>query len=530
VSSVPITESPASPPPPGAPAASSSFLRISLVFGAVSFAAYLLSLGKSIVITHYFGTSAEMDAFAVAVLVPNLLGALATGSASAGLIPALAVAERQSAQRRADTYRTCFVLLVGASAAITLALAVFARQLLRAVAPVFAGDRLAIAERLAPTASLLFLLTAIYAFGSAELLSRKKYIWVAAAPAINTVISLSGILAFHSSGAAILVWGLVAGLAVQALVVSIPAWLASAGGSCTCWGDLHVARALSAQLTLLAVSSVGVTNVFVDQVIASLLPTGNVSALSYASSLNSVAMQVIVMSMGWIALPNLSELAAAQDLSRLRSKVRICVITAVMMAAPACLLIVGLGHTAIRILFEHGRFHADSTRLVYLAWAGYSLGLVPASIGMMASRVANAMHENWLLFRVGIGLLVVNGILDYVLMRVAGIIGITLTTSVVYCAAAVLLYSSLGAHVGALLDKRTLRRVLAVVVAAVAAALPAAILRLLAGSGLVASVIQLVVFLVALILTYQSAGVIAWSPRRGNSPVWQWVQLSVGES
>ncbi len=531
MSNATVVAPPAPAPAESASVSSSSFLRSSLVFGSVSLGAYLFSLVKTVVVTHYFGTSAEMDAFTVAILVPNLLGALLAGSASAGLVPALAVAERESAQRRADTYRTSFVLLVGACAVASVALAIFARQLVHLVAPAFAGDRLAIAERLAPGASLLFLLTGIYAFASAELLSRKRYALVAAAPAISTVLSLLGILAFHSRGAAVLVWALVAGLAVQALLVSIPAWLASAGGHCTHWHDSHVSRALSAQLTLLAVSGIGVTNVFVDQVIATLLPTGNVSALSYASSLNGVGMQVIVMSMGWIALPNLAELAAAQDISRLRQKVRLCVITAVMMAAPACLLIVGFGQTGIRMLFEHGRFSADSTRLVYLAWAGYSLGLVPVSIGMMAVRVANALHENWLLFRIGMVLLIVNAILDYALMRVAGVMGITLSTSIVLCASSIFIYRGLRSRVGGLLDLKTVRRIVTVVGAAIVAAIPAAVIRLLAGSGLMASGVQLAVFLVGLALAYQSAGAIAWRVRRGpDSRAWPWVHLSIEES
>ena len=278
-------------------------------------------------------------------------------------------------------------------------------------------------------------------------------------------------------------------------------------------------------------SSIGVTNVFVDQVIASLLPTGNVSALSYASSLNGVGMQVIVMSMGLVALPNLAELAATGDLARLRQKVRLCVITAVMMAAPACLIIVGLGQTGIRVLFQYGRFDADSTRLVYLAWAGYSLGLVPVSIGMMAVRVANALHENWLLFRIGIAMLVVNAILDYALMRIAGVMGIGLSTSFVYCATTVLLYRALRARVGALLDHRALRRVVGVAAAAVVAAFPVAVIRLFAGSGLMASGVQLAVFLVGLTLTYQSAGVVAWRVRRGPDwRAWRWVHFSVEET
>jgi putative peptidoglycan lipid II flippase len=532
VSSAPVAEPCARESLASAPSAgSSSFLRNSVVFGSVSFGAYLFSLVKTVVVTHYFGTSAEMDGFAAAVMVPNLLGALLAGSASAGLVPALAAAERESAQRRADTYRTSCVILVGGCAVASAALAFLGRQVVHLVAPAFSGSRLLIAERLAPAASLLLLLAGIYAFASAEMLSRKKYVAVAAAPAISTVLSLLGILMFHSRGAAVLVWALVAGMAVQALMVSVPAWLASAGGRLTHWHEFHVARALSTQLALLAVSSIGVTNSFVDQVIASLLPTGNLSALTYASSLNGVSMQVIIMSMGWIALPQLAELVAAQDISRLRQKVRLCVITVVMMAAPACLLIAGLGQTGIRVLFEHGRFSSESTRLVYLAWAGYSLGLVPASIGMMASRVANALHENWLLFRVGIALLIVNAVLDYALMRAVGLPGITLSTSIVYCFSCVLLYRSLHARVGEILDHRTLRRIARVAAAAALAAIPAAALRMFAGSGPIASALLCVLFLAGLAFAYQRAGVIAWHiPPRPDWRPWHWVNLSLEES
>ena len=509
---------------------SPSFLRSSLIFGSVSFATYLLSLVKTVIVSRYFGTSAEMDAFTIAVLVPNLLGALIAGSASAGLVPALAVAEREGAQLRADTYRTSFVLFMAGCTVASVALAIFGKQLVHLVAPAFTGDRLAIAERLAPGASLILLFNGVYAFSSAELLSRKKYVLVAAAPAITTLLSLLGIMAFRSRGAAVLVWALAAGLAVQALVVFFPTWAACSGGRCTRWRNPSVTRVLSAQWVLLAVSSIGVTNSFIDQVISTLLPPGNVSALSYASSLNCVSMQVIVMSMGWIALPNLSELAAAHDLTGLRRQMRTCVITTVMIAAPACLLIVGLGETSIRVFFQHGRFDANSTRLVYLTWAGYSLGLVPAAIGMMAVRVANALHENWLLFRVGMALLAVNAILDYALMRVAGVMGITLSTSFVYCISSVLLYRALRAHVGELLDNETLRHILKVAGAVAVAAIPAAIIRVLAPPGFMISAAQFGVFVVGLVLAYQRAGVIACCIRGQDWRAWRWVHVCVKES
>lgn len=527
-----VEEAPASLAAPAEAALSSAaFFRNSAVFAGAALAACLLGLVKTAVVSRYFGTSAEMDAFAVAVLVPNLLGGLVAGSANAGLVPALAAAERQGAQRRADTYRT-FLLLMGSASAVTaLALAVLAKPLVHVVAPAFAGKRLAIAQQLAPGASLLFLFTGIYACAAAGLLSRRRYALVAGAPAVSTALSLAMIVAFHARGAAVLMWAAVGGMFIQAIATSVPAWMASAGGHCTCWRDPCVRRALSAHLVLLAVSSLGMTNSFVDQVIAGLLPTGNVSALSYAASLHNVGMQVIVMSLGWTVLPNLSELAAARDFSRLRGKVRAYVLAAVMLAAPACLLILGLGRPALCLLLEHGRFHADSTQLVYRAWAGYTVGLVPVSIGMMAARAANALGESWLLLRIGMVALAVNATLDYALMHVAGVMGITLSTSIVLCTTSILIYRGLQARVGTLLDLKTARRIAKVAGAALAAAIPAAVIRLVAGPGTVIAGVQVFVYLILLLFAYQRVGIVIWNaPQRLDFRAWQWIRLSVEDS
>ena len=55
---------------------SSSIFQGVLTFGLLSGVAYFASLLKTLVITRYFGTSAQMDAYAMAVLVPNFLAAL----------------------------------------------------------------------------------------------------------------------------------------------------------------------------------------------------------------------------------------------------------------------------------------------------------------------------------------------------------------------------------------------------------------------------------------------------------------------
>src|SRR5450755_2816315 len=297
------------------------------------------------------------------------------------------------------------------------------------------------------------------------------------------------IWASGSRGIMVLVWALVLGTAAQAAVVAIPAWKASKDGTVVSCFDSGVREVLAAQVALLGVATIGVVNVFIDQIVSTWLPAGNVSALNYAATLNNIVMQVVVMTLGWVALPDLSELAAAGDEDGLRKRMRSCLVIAVMMAAPVCAIILCFGQTAIRVVFQHGQFQEHSTHLVYLAWAGYSTGLVPAAIAMMAVRLANALQANSMLLRIGAILLVLNACLDFVLMRTIGLLGISLSTSTVYCVAGVLLYVSLRTHVGNILDRSTWRLVGSIICGNAVAIVPVLVLaRLFAPSTIIAGI------------------------------------------
>jgi putative peptidoglycan lipid II flippase len=479
-----------------------------------------VSLGKTILVSHFFGTSPEMDAFTVAIMIPNLLGSLIIGSTVAGLVPGLAHAERSGAENRALVFRSSLCLFVVGCAVLTLLLASTSRFFIPLLAPAFDNYRVNLAIRMGQWASLLVVLNSIIGFATAELLSRKEYALSAVSPAISSFVSLLLLLAFHARGSKILVFSLLAGLAVQAIMMLIPSWIGSRDGHLTRWRHPEVMGLISGQFQLVAVSSIGVANGFVDQVVAALLPSGGVSALNYAGNLNTVVMQVVVMAMSSAVLPSLSAAAAANDTQALSNRIRSCAVAALMLAAPACLCVLLFGETAIRLLFQHGLFRADSTHLVFLAWAGYSFGLIPAAIGMTATRVANAMRENALLFRIGLALLGVNAILDILLLKCFGIIGITLSTAIVYCLSGILLFRALNRRIGNLLDRPTLVRLASIIVCTFVAGLPATLMHRYLGSGMFSSALQLTVFIVAVLLLYRSCGILRFHRNAPGLVAW----------
>jgi putative peptidoglycan lipid II flippase len=431
-----------------------STLNSSVKFGMVSLLAYGFSFGKSLVVANYFGTSAEMDAFTLAALLPNLLATLLTGGFAISLVPALAAADLKGRDERANTFRAGLLLFTSTATLAAVLLAALARPAMKLIAPGFDAGKQMLAAGLLRWCAALLPLNAVYAYCSAELLSRRKYVAVAAAPIISTVISVAALLAFARSGVKVLAMGLVAGTLFQAAAVAMPAWITTRLHSGLHWWTLEVKSLMREQAPLLLISSFGVVNVSVDQFMAGLLPSGSAAALSFATNLNLVVTQVVVMAASWVLLPELSKLAAEGKHEALKLKVRESISGISLVAIPAAIAIFVLGGTAVQVLFQHGRFDGNSTQQVSRIWMGYTCGLLPFAVAMVPVRLLNATRQNRFLVRVGIAALAVNSGLDYLLMRWLGPVGISLSTSLVYLCSSILIFRFVRSLVPGIVDSK----------------------------------------------------------------------------
>lgn len=500
----------AAPPP--------TLFRHSLIYGGVSFAAYGLSMVKAIVVARWFGISPEMDAFVLAILVPNLVGSLVTSTTAGALVPVLARAEKNGQAARATVFRSAFLIFFCICLLLTLIVALCSGFIARHLGSALDPYRLMLTTKMLRWTSLLIVATGVYAFCSAELLSRKRYAFVAAAPAIATSFSLVLILALHRLGPDILVWSLIVGTVVQAIVILVPTWSASAGGRNLAWRSPLVIRAITAQGSLLGAATIGVANVFIDQIFSTLLPPGNVSALNYASSLNSGLMQICVMSLAWVALPELSVLVALGKLDELRARLRYCIVLAVMISAPVTASVIVFGEKAIQVLLQHGRFEQNSTQLVFLAWLGFSLGLVPAAVSMIFVRLINALDSNAILFRIGAFLLIANAVLDYAFLRIWGLFGICLSTSLVYCLSLAILLWVMRSRVGGVLNLKMIRLLSFILAAAFVPIIPVLLVRLVFPGSMLSTALQIFLFMSFLIAMYSMLRLVKFRPESSRLP------------
>lgn len=433
--------------------AKGSLFRASACYALASLGAYVLSLVKAIIVARFFGTTSSVDAFSIAVLVPNLAATLIAGSTAAALVPVLSQAERKGPGERAKLFRSGLVFFAVLSCLFVLLLWFGSSSLVRVLASNFSTDQQHLTIRLLNIAAPMLLFATVAAYCTGELLYRRRYFVAAGAPAMVTLTSIVLLFIWSKIGISILVIGLVVGTAIQACVVSVLAWRSNSDPAAGPIWNPFVSKLVVQQLALTFVASIGVVNGFVDQAIAALLPAGTVAGLNFANTVHTAVTQIIVMAISWVVFPDFAEMFAAADHEKVQNRAVQVVTVLVLVAGAATALIIGTGDEWIRLLFQHGRFDQKSTALVFHLWVGYSLGLVPLAIGMIPARLLSAAGRNQVLGWIGAGTLLLNIVFDLLLMRLFGPLGISLSTSVIYVLTAILNLMAVRKILGIRLEK-----------------------------------------------------------------------------
>jgi putative peptidoglycan lipid II flippase len=98
--------------------------------------------------------------------------------------------------------------------------------------------------------------------------------------------------------------------------------------------------------------------------------------LNYAFRIRHLPSGLFGVAVGTIATTGLARRAAAGDMDGLRATLRHGISMLAFLSVPATLGLLALGVPIVRLLYEHGRFHARDTEATATALGLYSLGLV----------------------------------------------------------------------------------------------------------------------------------------------------------
>ncbi|PYM24113.1 MAG: murein biosynthesis integral membrane protein MurJ [Candidatus Rokuibacteriota bacterium] len=376
--------------------------------GAATLASRVLGFARDMVVALAFGAGPITDAFFVAFRIPNILRRLlAEGALSTAVIPVFT--DYAVNHPRGELVRMLRAILAAALLVLgvtTLVGVLAAPWLLSVIAPGFSepGQR-DLAVLLTRVMFPYLILVGLAAFAMGVLNSQGRFFVAALGPAVLNVGMIAAVLflarRLDPPIVALAIGVLVGG--VGQLLVQLPG-LRALGLLVPPSRELrHPALGRVARLLLPAVFGLAAVQVmvFVNTLLASLLPAGSISFLYYADRVMEFPLGIFGVALASASLPAMSRQAAAGDTRGVAATLNFALRLAVYVSAPATVGLALLSVPITRVLFEHGRFGPDDTAATAVALVWYAVGLVGFAGARIAAQAFYAIAEPGMAVRLG---------------------------------------------------------------------------------------------------------------------------------
>ena len=443
--------------------------RLARSAGIVSLATMtsrVLGLVRDQALAYRFGAGDAMDAFLVALRVPNLLRELfAEGALNAAFVPVfmrrLTSAGRDAAWRLGAQLINVLAVVTGG---LVVAGIVFAEPLTR----LLAGDYQAVPGKFELTVLLtrivlpFLTLVAIAAACMGMLNSLRRFFVPAVSPAAYNVCLIASAVVvaplMPQTGAApiaVLAAGVLAGGGGQ---IAVQWWALRREGFRWRPGLGLADRGLREIVGLMGPATVAgaalQVNVLVNTVLATGEGTGAVTWLTLAFRLMYLPLGVLGVSIATVTLPAVSRHAAGGDVAAVRRTVSHGLRLTWAVTAPAAVGLAVLATPIVRVIFEHGEFTAADTPATARALVFYAPGIVGYAAVRLTAPVFYAFGNSLTPALVGVLTVGLNVGLNLVLVRVLGYPGLALGTTIAAWANAGVLLGLLHRRLGGLESRR----------------------------------------------------------------------------
>jgi putative peptidoglycan lipid II flippase len=387
---------------------------------------------KEFVVAGVFGRSDAMDAFLTAFLIPNVLINLISESMNQALVPTLVRVQehegRDQAQELLSSSMLWIFLFLGIA---SCGVAVSARAYFPLLASNFPAAKLELSIHLFYALLPIVLITGIATNCTAVLNTFDRFALPALAPVVTPIaIVLGALLLVGRLG----IWSLVCASVAGALIhCGLVVWMMESHGygfRLRWHGMTPAMREVARQYGPVLLGGVLTSGgLLVDQAMAATFPTGSVAALAYANRFVTVFLLVLAGAVSTSVTPYFSQMIAQQNWAGCRHTLRTWFRITALVSVPVTLLMIAGSRFLIRVTFQHGAFGPSDTNAVAPVLAMYAIQIPFVVCSRVFYRFLIAMRRTDVILYLGIVNLVLDIVLNLILMRLFGIAGIALATS-----------------------------------------------------------------------------------------------------
>ena len=362
----------------------------------------ITGLARELLVASTFGASAMTDAFNVAFRIPNLFRRLfAEGAFSQAFVPVLASSKAQhgeeATKRLIDKVAT---LLAWALVGTCVVGVLVSPWLVWAMASGLQKDPRGYSAAVFMTRFMFPYIgfMSMVALASGVLNTWKRFAVPAATPVLLNVAMISaawllapwfktqGIEPIYAMGVGVIVGGVLQ-LAIQIPVLRrlglLPRVALRWTGIKAAWqdpGTQHVAKLMVPALLGVSVAQI---SLLINTQIASHLPTGSVSWLTYADRLMEFPTAMLGVALGVVLMPQLAAARASGDAGKYSALLDWGLRIVVLFSVPCSIGLMIFAKPLVAVLYHYGAFTAVDVQQTTLALMGWGAGLV----GIVAIKV-----------------------------------------------------------------------------------------------------------------------------------------------
>lgn len=398
----------------------------------------VIGLARELLQIKYLGVGPVSDAFVAAFRIPNSLRKIfAEGALSAAFIPTfVTVLKHEGVAASQRLLSTLFVVIELCVVAVCMLIALHADKVMYLAAPGWIGSSVH-AEQLVYAEVLLKILIFFTAcISSTSLLAgalqgMHHFTVPAWGQVVMNVIYCAELLAcMHWQ---LPVWWLAVGIVLNGMVLVIMhLWAYAAVGGAwlmptrDTWVSVYAV--LKKFVPCLITAGAVEINIFIDQMLASYLPSGSVSLMYYTWSLARLPIGVFAVAFSTILLPQLSRLHAYAP-RRLGFYVYESIKLVAWVTIPVSVVMSCFAYRAFSTLFLSDHFTVVHVLQAQQLLIAFAWGIFFFCLNKLLLSVFYAVHANVMATIISLGGTILNTLLNLMLMRWYGAWGIACATS-----------------------------------------------------------------------------------------------------
>ncbi len=407
---------------------STSYVMLILIF------VKLIGFVKQAVIAAYFGTSLDMDLYLIASDFISETGIVFFSSLSVSFLTMFVKQKEEKGKREADIFlfntMVSFVLVAFGVIALVW---IFAQPITSFIASGYDESQRSVVGGYIKIISVVIINICIGNICTAALEGEKVFLPGKLIGIIQSVCVIAAcVFGAERNGIYALLYGLIVYYIIQNVFLLYFVFRNNKLCIGRFWKDRRVLEIIRLCIPLFISNAVVQINVMIDKSIASHMPEGSVTALSYSHYLFSTIHSIMIGSFCTVIFSYFSGYVAAKEQGKIIGELKKGIANLLLLLLPLTVICIVNAEEIVRLVYARGVFGEESVKVTAYALIGYALGIIFIALRDLLIRVHYAFQDTKTPMLNGIIGVGVNVTLSVILARYCGVFGVAVADSVSY--------------------------------------------------------------------------------------------------